>query len=506
MSARSPQGTKGNVTFSIGIVAKKSTGRNKSTGRIRPRYVSPSTESLQVLTDGANPVVVNLMPSSPNCSPNPNVPEGYICTTSFSVATGNHVFTVSTYDVADAKGQVLSTSTTGTVFVKPTGKTTVPIVLAGVVQYVRLTLATANPPAGKAGAIGLAVSVEDADGNFIVGAAPYDHPVTLTTSDSAHGPLSRRTLSSPADTAGVSVNYSGAKVASIAYSATALGLPVSHVVGAELTPGGQLLYVTNQGDPYSGAGANVSVFSLANPAAPPTLIAGTNWAEGAAIDASGKLYVADIGDDRVTIIDTAQFNAFAGVITGDGLTFPWSVAVDASGKLFVGSITFDGVSGKVSVFDTLHGNAELPAISIGGPSGASGLAVDANAKLYVANGNRVSIFDTAHGNAALPPITGGGLSTAAGLAVGADGKLYVANEGTASVSVFDTLHANAALPAITGGGLSAPLGVAVDAGGKLYVVNNGATSLRVFDVAHGNVPLPAIPIPGVTTPQGVAVH
>jgi hypothetical protein len=110
-------------------------------------------------------------------------------------------------------------------------------VLDGVVQYVDLTVATINPPIGAAATIGLTVNVEDADYNLIFGAAPFEHPVTLTTTDSINGALSKTTLNSPGDTSGITVNYTGADVASITYSATAAGLLAANVINAVLTPG-----------------------------------------------------------------------------------------------------------------------------------------------------------------------------------------------------------------------------------------------------------------------------
>jgi hypothetical protein len=112
----STKSARGNVRFAIGINPKA------KTGRIAPQYVSPSTQSLQILTDGANPVMINLTLSSPNCSPYPKQTGAYICTASLTVPTGNHVFTVRTYDLTGATGNVLSTNSnsTSTVFVKPT--------------------------------------------------------------------------------------------------------------------------------------------------------------------------------------------------------------------------------------------------------------------------------------------------------------------------------------------------------------------------------------------------
>jgi hypothetical protein len=228
LTAHFTKAANGNVTFTIKIKPKQ------KTSRVTPKWVSPWTNSLKILTDGANPVIVNLTLSSPNCSPNRGF---YLCTASLSVAAGNHVFTVTTYDSAGAEGNVLSTNTTGTVYVKPTGTTTVSIVLEGVVQYVYLQLVTPYPPVGKAAAIGLSVALEDADQDLIMGPAPYEYPVTLTTTDPSKGPLSKTVLKSPADTAGITVNYNGANVASITYSATASDLPAAHITNAYLAPG-----------------------------------------------------------------------------------------------------------------------------------------------------------------------------------------------------------------------------------------------------------------------------
>jgi hypothetical protein len=189
-----------------------------------------------IVVDGANRVVVNLTPSSPNCAPNPSTPGSYICTASLNIPGGDHVFFLTTYDGTNGSGNVLSTNSTGTVAVAATGKTTVSIVLEGVVQFVKLTLATPRPLAGATASIALTAILEDADHNIIVGPGSYEHSVTLTTTDAADGPLSKTTLLSPADLSGLTVKYNGADVSSITYAATAAGLPAANVAKAVLTP------------------------------------------------------------------------------------------------------------------------------------------------------------------------------------------------------------------------------------------------------------------------------
>jgi DNA-binding beta-propeller fold protein YncE len=495
----------GNVSFVIAI-------KPKPPARITPKYVSLSTRSLRILTDGATPVVINLAPLSPNCKPNPARPGTYFCTAKLKVPAGEHVFTLTAYDADSAAGNVLSTNATGPTEVLPVGVTTISVVLEGVVRHVILLLATTNPPVGRAAAIGLTAILEDADQNLIVG--PYEHPVTLTSTDSLNAGLSKSILTSPADLSGITAHYTGAAVAGITFAATATDLPAAGVSAAVLAPGAppQRLYATN-------ATNSVSVFDPANGNAALAPLAGNgiSYPAGVAVDANGKLYVANtgltVGAGSVSVFDTAHNNTLLSVIIGSGLDLPGGAAVGAGGRLFVVNVN------SVSVFDTAHGNAALPVISGGGLYLPWGVAVDANGKLYVANmgfsigSGSVSVFDTAHGNAVLPAITGGGLLYPHGVALDASGKLYVSNNND-TISIFDTAHGNAPLPPITGGNNGypdIPWGLAIDASGKLYVANDvgglhGNGSISIFDTAHGNALLPVITGGGLQGPRGIAIH
>jgi DNA-binding beta-propeller fold protein YncE len=404
---------------------------------------------------------------------------------SLSVAPGNHVFSVTTYDLADAKGRVLSANSTGTVYVQPIVQTKVPLVLEGAVQYVVLALATTNPPIDSVATIGLTAVLEDADQNLIIGPALYLHPVTLTTTDPGNGSLSKTTLNSPADLSGISTQYSGAAVANITYSATATGLAAANVISSVLTPGAQAqhLYITNNDFPNS-----LRVFDLDNPTLAPTTITGAGYfPSGLVLDAAGKLYVStsEFGN-AVLVFDTLHGNVELPEITGGGLDWPSGVTVGADGKLYVAN-RFDRVPFSVSIFDTSHGNAVLPPITGGGLYYPNALTIDAGGKLYVSNADdSISVFNTKNGNMALTPITGGGLSFPIGMAIDPAGKLYVANDRSGTVAVFDTAHGNAALGQFPGGGF----GAALDAQGRLYTADWYNNLIEVFDTQHGNAKLP----------------
>ena len=230
-SLRAQATTTGTVALTIGV--RPST--KVVTSSLGKLYISPSSKSLVVLTDGTNPFVVNLTPDSPACSPNPNLPGGFICKASFSVPSGDHVFTLTLYDQTGGTGNILSTNTTGIVTVAPNANTNIGVTLQGVVTFAALSLTLASPPAGTAANIGLNVSLYDADHNLIIGSAPFRNPVTLSSDDPANGQLSRVVLSSPSDAAGVTVNYSGTSGV-IKFSASATDLPTANVTPALLTP------------------------------------------------------------------------------------------------------------------------------------------------------------------------------------------------------------------------------------------------------------------------------
>jgi hypothetical protein len=485
--ALSTKAANGNVTFAIAIKPKT------KTGRITPKYVSPSTHSLQILTNGTNPVVVDFTWSSEglNCPRNHMVGAAYVCTVSLNVPAGNHVFTVTTYDLPRATGNVLSTNSTGTVIVKPTGTTTVSIVLEGAVHYVVMQLAT-NPAVGAAGAIGLTVSLEDADSNLIVGPAPYEHPVTLTTTDSTNGSLSKTALHSPADASGITVNYSGAKVASITYSATATGLSAANVITADLTPGSPpAIYVTNN---KYGSSYRVTAYTVKGTPTGLTISAAGSEPSAAAVDAAGKIYVAHL-DNAYSLsgtVTTYTANGMPTTPTITGLDDPTAVAVDSAGKIYVTNFS----NGTLTTY-TANGTPTTPTIT--GLINPINVAVDAAGKIYVLNmdvylGPTGSVTTyNANGTRTTPTITVSGVY---GLAVDAAGKIYVASEG-----MVRTYATNGTPTTPTIAVLNGPGGVAVDASGKIYFASG---SRMTTYTANGTPSTPTIT--GLNDAIGVAVH
>jgi sugar lactone lactonase YvrE len=280
-----------------------------------------------------------------------------------------------------------------------------------------------------------------------------------------------------------------------------------------------------------------------------------NSPQGVAIDASGDLYVADVQNSRVLgwkgvngvtafsngapadlVIGQPDFCSTAynsGGTSGSSLYYPLGVAVDGSGNLYVadtsnnrvleyttpfaGCSSFPCVGGSANMVfgqgrsftsNTANKGGEPSANNLNSPSG---VAVDANGNLYVADrsNNRVLEYTTPLTNGATANLVfgqggsftshtannGGSPSSAnslylpVGVAVDASGDLYVADSennrvleyntpltnGTTANLVFGQGDLNSNAP--NDGGLGAttslnyPSGVAVDASGDLYVAD-----------------------------------
>ena len=239
--------------------------------------------------------------------------------------------------------------------------------------------------------------------------------------------------------------------------------------------GGPADLVIGQPDFISGTGDNVglSASSMSGP-------------EGVAVDASGNLYVADHGHNRVLEYDTP----FSGCSSFPCVGGPADVVFGQGGSFTSGSCN----------------NGGLSANSLCGPNG---VAVDAGGNLYVADesNSRVLEYNTPlstdttadvvfgqGGSFTSGSCNNGGLSANSlcipdGVALDAGDNLYVADPGNNRVLEYSTpLTTDTTADLVFGqggsftsdtvnnGGLSAnslnaPEGVALDAGGNLYVAD-----------------------------------
>jgi uncharacterized protein (TIGR03437 family) len=245
------------------------------------------------------------------------------------------------------------------------------------------------------------------------------------------------------------------------------------------------------------------------------------------VDATGNLYIADPGNNRVRkvsggMITTVAGNGIAG-FSGDGglaasasLNLPQGVAVDSAGNLDIADCYNDRIR-KVSggTITTVAGSANGGFSGDGGPATSallacpSGVAIDSAGNLYIADSwnsriRKVSggTITTIAGNGIVGfsgdggPATSASLNLPVGVAVDSAGNLYISDRGNfrirkVSGGIITTVAGNGVWGFSGDGGpatnasLAGPNGVAVDSAGNLYIADFGNN--RVREVSGGTI-------------------
>lgn len=205
---------------------------------------------------------------------------------------------------------------------------------------------------------------------------------------------------------------------------------------------------------------------------------------GVAVDAQGRVIVANTGMNRIDVFNSSgvlQFTFGAGGIGNGQFREPFGVAVDAQGDIYVA----DSLNHRVQVF-TAQGLFKFKFGSVGVGNGQFrsplGIAVGADGKIVVADtdNHRVQVFSASGvflfkfgSKGSLP----GQFSAARAVTLDASGRFYVADRDNHRVQVF---AANGVLNAVISAGLSFPRGVALDGDGKLFVADSQNNRVVVF--------------------------
>ncbi len=225
--------------------------------------------------------------------------------------------------------------------------------------------------------------------------------------------------------------------------------------------------------------------------------------EGIAVDHNGNVYISDADGNRVRkvasngTISTVAGNGLAGY-SGDGgpgalaeLAHPYGIAVDSSGVLYIADlgnavvrkVTSDG---NISTFagggSTVPGNslAGLPAHTVQ-LSAPRNLAIDSSGNVYISDFGANQVYSVSPGGI-LNTVAGTGkagvlgdgsvavlaqVSAPAGLAIDTSGVLYIADSGNNRIRAVSHGMISSILT-ITG-----PTGLAVNSSGTLYIAANG---------------------------------
>ena len=251
------------------------------------------------------------------------------------------------------------------------------------------------------------------------------------------------------------------------------------------------------------------------------IIASFNGPSGAAVDASGNVYVADQGNHNIRKISTAGLvttfagSGSAGATNGTGtaasFNYPVCVAADTSGNLYVaeaGNHDIRKVS-PVGVVTTLAGSGSSGWADGTGTAASFnrpwGMAVDASGNVFVADSHNnmirkvtsAGVVTTFAGSGTAGSAEGTGTAASFnnpdGVAVDASGNVYVGDLNNNKIrkisptGVVTTLAGSGVVGATDGTGTAAsfdsPVGVALDTSGNVYVADDYNYRIRKISPA-----------------------
>ena len=423
------------------IVVPHASGTAASARRA-PRYVSPSTASLQVAVNGGAATTYGLTPSSPGCG----VQAGNVtCTFSIAAPAGSDTLALT---LADGVGNVLSRNVVTATVVAGVA-TPVSVTLAGVPKSIAIVPGAGaavdgtSPSYRAAGLFPQPIEIEalDADGNVIIGpGAPTITDVSVT---------------------------SGAPYATVA-SANSNDPAAYRLKPVDGTAGGKTVSVS----------ATVQGVPLADGTTSPPLTASIGYTFTPAIAVASGPFV------EVFSVESHKPVGQILLCHGCPITAARGIVSDSKGALYVLSITFLlGTSTNVQIFPPGATAATTTLGSAQGVHASSGIALDANGTLYVANGTgfrqgRPSVIKFPPG-ATTPSYTITNTPVEpGGIAVDRSGNIYLADESGA-VLVYPP---NTQTPSTTlsDPSLGFPTALALDASGGLYVADFSNNDIAYF--------------------------
>jgi sugar lactone lactonase YvrE len=229
------------------------------------------------------------------------------------------------------------------------------------------------------------------------------------------------------------------------------------------------------------------------------------YPSGVALDAGGRIYVADSGNNRIVRMDDmsgAGWTAFGKPGSGSSqFTHPARVALDSGGRIYVA----DMGNSRIVRMDDMSGTGWTDFGTFGNGIGhfitPVGIAVDSSGHIYVAdsgNDRIVRMDDMSGTNWTAFGARGSDINQfndPVGLAVDAGGHIHVTDYGNYRIVRMDDMNGGGWV-ALGGSGHSGhrgvnqfnhPSGVMVDAGGHIYItdmVNNRI--VRMDDMAGAN--------------------
>jgi streptogramin lyase len=164
-----------------------------------------------------------------------------------------------------------------------------------------------------------------------------------------------------------------------------------------------------------------------NPSPNGSVTTGIDTPAGLAVDKSGTLYVANLGNNTITVYPAGQSSPSLTISSGvDG---PYGLGVDSKGDIFISNLNNNTVvgykAGQTAPFETVTG-FDNPV----------GVAVDSKNNVYVACDSNNTVYVIPAGSSQMQSAGLTGLSGPIGLAFEKKDTLYVSNFAANNIAIY----------------------------------------------------------------------
>lgn len=422
--------------------------------RMRPRYISPSTQSMTVAIVGQPAQTVNLTASSPACSASKATHDLTCSLTAFS-PVGKQTLTITLYDELNGAGHELSTAST-TVNITAGAVTTVPVTLNGVVARVMVLLglpgnSTLSVPRGTPTSIPVSVNAYDADNNLIVAPGDYTAPIQLSNSDTS-GATKLSTSSAAAPGAKITLRYTGAAFSTVTITPSILsGFPQpagaatltlgstrgiteyavptidSYPFGIATGPGGAWWFTEYCSDKIGRitSGKPITEYPIPNGSSPENIVAGSDgalWFTEPRTSSVGRMTTKGIVTEHVLPVDVERglFQYPYGITAGPDGALWFTAQIGDRDVPLVGAIGRITTSGSIKEF-TISASGSDPEFIVTGPDKALWFT-DSGTKAIgrITTDGKIAEYPVPIENPSYP-------STPTGITLGPDGALWFTN-------------------------------------------------------------------------------
>jgi len=239
---------------------------------------------------------------------------------------------------------------------------------------------------------------------------------------------------------------------------------------------------------FSGAQSVVTSNGLATP-------------HGVAVDASGNIYIADVGNNRILKETLSGGGYVESTVASSGLNKPAGVAVDTNGNVFIA----DTMNSRI-LKETLSGGTYTESIvPTTGLRDPLGIAVDHSGNLFITDSyNAQVVKETYAGGVYTQSVVMGGPTWPDGVAVDSSGNVYVCAPSDGYVAKL-TPSGSGYTMAYIGSMLGQPHGVAVDAAGNVYIADGSGNRILKETLSGGTYTQSILESTGLNEPQALAV-